>query len=898
MSIADCFSKIKISPDKRAEIQQYIKQAKGDEVAGLRNYILSLNGKMDSVRGQLIEKGYEVGYSPAQRETVVSNEILSGELNQLQAKENPTDMDLRRIEVLKKQVRDSGKPVSYREAKDSLLNIIKSTGKADLHGKDAGLVRDIRQALKMTREDAKKMFDNLIDNEGVDPLYLETLVVLSKGSEATPSEILMLKDKINFFTEEKAKARKEKQEARQKKIEQEISQVSDAIELLGSREGETRGQKTAKVSSIYGAEVFDTLPMRIDKLMGKSPEARELRDQYMDRVYEATLERDRVVYDSKKKFTDTLVDTYGLRDENGKLKTSDLKNLFLDLGDKKYEFQYIPVGKSKPKTIKLSRGEMISIISLSYNQTAYERLTTEDGNAYPSSLIEDILTEMQDADLAMAENMLDLYSDFLPKIKALYEEIEGKPFTGQTNYTPIPFDDSIISPVQDFINRSADSFSRAKFRGKKGAIKIQNFDRVYMSYAYGASHYLTHAEVMRDIKDVFRSDTVNKAITDAMGASYTHAFNEAIDNHDKGFTEIGKGWTAAALKLNANAVSSFIKFSPNMVLKQATSAVAAVSETGFGGFGKYGAQFLGDFIPTLKVLRQSKVLQERADVIEQMIINAERNSSELSLLDEPTWTQWMSIATKMGDRTGILLGGGVVYKYYKAQDMSDDQALKKFEKWYNETQQSSGTAFRSNMQNSSNAFLRIMLSLKSSQLALVRTSVLQARRAYRGEISKRKAVETFVALNTVAPLLFTIAANALNPEEEDLYVSLLTSNASAVPVIGDAYSVMVGRAFGKKWMDPSMGNVNKAANDFQKAVLRSFSEIENNGLTAEAFYESFFAIGQAVGIAKGVPVAKIQNAGEGVYDMFNEEELKGFLRTMGYTEKTVDRIMENGILSD
>lgn len=58
MSLADCIKKLKISPEREAEIREFTSVS--DEAGGLQKYIDSLGNDLESVRTQLTDQGFDV----------------------------------------------------------------------------------------------------------------------------------------------------------------------------------------------------------------------------------------------------------------------------------------------------------------------------------------------------------------------------------------------------------------------------------------------------------------------------------------------------------------------------------------------------------------------------------------------------------------------------------------------------------------------------------------------------------------------------------------------------------------------------------------------------------------------------------------------------------------------
>ena len=474
------------------------------------------------------------------------------------------------------------------------------------------------------------------------------------------------------------------------------------------------------------------------------------------------------------------------------------------------------------------------------------------------------------------------------------------------------------------------------------AIKTRNGDTALNQYLSEMEFFRAYAEPMRDISKVINSPEVSEAII-AYGGRDNYSLlktyidrvmSQGIDREDSGLEMFDKMTNAF--------VTAKLGLSPQVFMKQVTSALAFQSFIGTRNWMLYSAKAMSGGIGTLNKYWQewyanSAELQDRdlgsiTRILEnysdkesvgpitmrgKIIVGSQMKNNVIATM------MWL---VKQGDRTGVM-GGIANYLYYKEKFLKDNPkateqdamtyAAKKAAVEANRTQQSSNPQDKDYYQTGNKA-LRFLSMFQSSGRALWRMQTNAFRQLFRAVTGKaykgtvRGAVRDIMLYHVMLPLLVQYISNGLQgllrePDDDDKYDMLraaLLGNFNSVFVLGQLAIIAKDRFTDAPWAGelPSLPILIQA-NDVISYVAK-YSEYSGKAeelykyadrkereeyelKASEQMEKAVIALSEVI---TGIPVGNINKFSNNLQKIGESEDTgEAILRLLNYSEYVIQR---------
>ena len=475
------------------------------------------------------------------------------------------------------------------------------------------------------------------------------------------------------------------------------------------------------------------------------------------------------------------------------------------------------------------------------------------------------------------------------------------------------------------------------------AIKTRNGDTALNQYLSEMEFFRAYAEPMRDISKVINSQEVSEAIIAYGGREnfsllktyIDRVMSQGIDKEDSGLEVFDK--------MNNAFVTSKLGLSPQVFMKQMTSALAFQSFIGTRNWMLYSAKALTGGIGTFNKYWQewyanSPELQDRYEnnaimrVLEnysdkesvgpitiggKVIVGSQMKENVIAVM------MWL---VKQGDKMGVM-GGIANYLYYKEQFLKDNPnateqdamtyAAKKVAIQANKTQQSSNPQDKDYFQTGNKAH-RFLSMFQSSARALLRMETNAFRQLFRAVTGKaykgtvRGAVRDIMLYHVMLPMLVQYISNAIQgllrePDDDDKYDMLwaaLLGNFNSVFVLGQFAIIARDRLTDAPWAGelPSLPILIQA-NDVIDYVVKyseytgkaeelykyaDRKEREEYELKAsEQMEKAVIALSEVI---TGIPVGNINKFSNNLQKIGESEDTgETIMRLLNYSEYTIQR---------
>lgn len=246
-----------------------------------------------------------------------------------------------------------------------------------------------------------------------------------------------------------------------------------------------------------------------------------------------------------------------------------------------------------------------------------------------------------------------------------------------------------------------------------------------------------------------------------------------------------------------------------------------------------------------------------------------------------------------GDQGAIILGGWPVYKYNLEQGLKAGKskseahlnAIREFEEWFENTQQSANIERLSEMQRGG-TIQKFFTAFKSSQNMYFRKILHALRNTWRGRGSKAQHAKTFAIYYWLLPMFFQWVSDAFKWDWEEQKRALMLGPLDGWFIAGDMIGAAVRAILGQR-VYPLEAPVMTIADDAIKA-LRLF---DDDDITTEDIINAFRGIGDATGAIalKGIPLGQTVNIGIGIKDMFQGEFDAGLAEFLGWSPYAVEK---------
>jgi len=251
---------------------------------------------------------------------------------------------------------------------------------------------------------------------------------------------------------------------------------------------------------------------------------------------------------------------------------------------------------------------------------------------------------------------------------------------------------------------------------------------------------------------------------------------------------------------------------------------------------------------------------------------------------------YMLIATKVGDRLPILVGGWSVYRHVLKETGSEVKAMQAFERATAKTQQSTDQDQLSLAQKT-NPLMRGLTMFMSAPIAQFRGESRAVRQLLKGESSPRQFAKAILIYHFILPGLYQAISNGLifgEWDKEDQIRAAILGSFNGIPIMGDIMNSTIRKIQGKstrgteilKWTKPIIEMLDDLFEAMESGKEGDFEEL------TESIYDAF----KNSGSLTGLPTPQIDNVKKGFEDLDNGDLKASSLRFLGWPDSTIQNI--------
>jgi len=341
-----------------------------------------------------------------------------------------------------------------------------------------------------------------------------------------------------------------------------------------------------------------------------------------------------------------------------------------------------------------------------------EKFTEVEGKRLMDALEDFVVTNNGDKKaLEVAKYQMDKYAELYRDVNEVYSSQHGIDLGYTFNYVPIVFEQGIILDAKgreisldsenNMLDRSSETrvassapvFTKATQRS--GSIKLdlsKGSEEVFVDYLSHAMHYKHFQEPLRRADNVLNDSKIKKAIQGKYGEKAGKYVSDVIAKSLKDIGADAAGGTKIKWLATLKNKFTVANLGANVILlpKQLMSVDAyragLQSPAEEALFTKHLMSFMVDGWGAMGELNRSEMMVNRAagHSYNKELLEMQKKAAKLykvGKLRPGNLNEGLLFATKLGDRTAILIGGQALYRTkqatYRAEGMSESAAKQK-----------------------------------------------------------------------------------------------------------------------------------------------------------------------------------------------------------------------------
>jgi hypothetical protein len=606
------------------------------------------------------------------------------------------------------------------------------------------------------------------------------------------------------------------------------------------------------------------------------------------------------------RFLDLYRSVYGLKDNNKALNKMQDDSKVLDLGKDHQD--------KNGKTIHLqySLAEIRKLWMERQDPELRKVFESKTGNAFTEPMMTALWAKMSNEDYKLAEGQLEIYREFYAQVNRVYRKRYGVDLPFNEFYSPIIRDKTVPIEGEDAKFGSEETLlSEFKFRRtiprsllarRKNEIALgkQNDIGVMYQHIHNMNWFIHVSEKVLHIKNVFKDEPLKAAIKAQHGDGFLKNINGFIDDFAVGHIKRGSEFDKFISGMNSRFAESVLALKPTIGFKQVVSWFAMADNIPTKDFMRYTGEFLKDRAGARKIIKflyeNAPGLQTRGNSLEFELARINKVAdSVFNMKNQAKWRDWEFIFIRLGDRLPIYAGGWAVYQHAVAGGKTHEQAIRLFERTFNDTQQSTDIDKLSALQRNY-AIGRTLTMFQSARLALIRGEMRAWRQSPlpligRNKISWFDFGKRIGYYHFAMPMLIQWMASGFEWDEERQIVAAVTGQLNSFIILGEylTYTLMAIISDEKRYdIDtnlPLIAMVNE--------VLRGVYSVATEDWGTEDFLDGMRDIGSVVGKLTGKPIDQVMNWVGALSNIERDEIETGIKRFMGLSEKVARESSED-----
>ncbi len=577
-----------------------------------------------------------------------------------------------------------------------------------------------------------------------------------------------------------------------------------------------------------------------------------------------------------------------------------------------------PVTYNAPRVQTINRLEALTFWIWNQNHNFVDTANgTEDFGlsgrlhyAYGQDQLKNLFDWLTPQDLQAAKNLQKLVEKHYEQESQVHQRIYGFKLPKVEFYFPSVTErvtDS-IDLKQEFVqNSKSPSFIKKRVQSQRVIQRIVNPIDLVLKHLRRAGEFIFEAENYAANKRIFKDRDVESAFLEKFGQQdgkkLYSKFMALLDQQAPQKAQVKDEFYSVMNKLFNGWVKAVMGLKPITGIKQFASSVSFAENMPWGLWAKWFAEALANPRKTADfMLKASPYIQARYEMGGMNEYTARAMASDEVAPIKSRWntfTNFMLINTRLGDKASLIFGGYPYMKYLlEVEGLSQQEAARVFEKQATRTLQSSLRVHLSQGQANADSFgTRMFLVFKNQQLQYVRKVVDAYVQFKNGEISQSKFAKTAFIYLILNPMVYTALTQGWfaaddDDREEDLK-NLLTSPVSqffgAYPFGEGVAGFFVDNAAslvseGKLTAPRQMGL--PMFDDITRDVAKGVKTVNADEVDTMEFINVFLAVAKYTGL----PTQSVMNMGGGLVDIVTGKPVRGSLRAVGYTQNRAGKI--------
>jgi hypothetical protein len=403
--------------------------------------------------------------------------------------------------------------------------------------------------------------------------------------------------------------------------------------------------------------------------------------------------------------------------------------------------------------LKMSEDEAIQYWLWSKQKASMEQMERDGWTEQSFDQLNDFLS---DEAKQLAQFFAEEYAALGDKINPVYRRLFNAPFPQAANYSPIFRDVKTTDTIMDMEAQGQSSGLSSGFimaRNKNARAKLRRTSAItaFLQHAENAAHWITHSELIRDMRAVITDTDVQNAIRSTGRTSAANSLKNRIKQLENKGTEQAAGlaelnkWGNRLLQARAFKALAW-KISP--IMKQ-TSAFAnpLLGDVPAHEYMRGVAKLMAGKLD-VKAMWQSDNIQRR---IESGFSAEARIAMQRLGYNGSMMLAAMSkgmLPMQLTDAGWTAAGAAIAFDYYReinkkagmGDAMAESEALKQVEMMIAVTAQPADSVNRSLVEGNSNPWMKSLWMFASEQRKTLAVEVMAIRRLTKG-LSKNKALD-------------------------------------------------------------------------------------------------------------------------------------------------------------
>jgi hypothetical protein len=447
-------------------------------------------------------------------------------------------------------------------------------------------------------------------------------------------------------------------------------------------------------------------------------------------------------------------------------------------------------------------------------------------------------------------------------------------------------DDGLLEGAASHYGSVISGHLKSRVKNKRPP-KLMDGDSMMMSHVVQMEHFRAWGEPMRELRSVFGSEQVIRAVKDYHGAGAANVLRGFLDDFARGGVDRSK-IIPLMDKLRGNFAVAVLGVNPKVFLQQLASIPAFAGEIPAGQWALRTAKLLANPMKYKarmeELMASSPTLRARGRAgYERDVIQAMQRSVSQGIADSFNISGALMSLTRYGDMAAILIGGFAAYEYHYDQGikkgMSPEDAHKRavedFEMAAERTQQAGGVKDLGAFQRGG-SWAKLWTMFMTAPLAYLRQNLAAVRAIRHG---KPGASKRLLMHSLMMPIIFQWIASAFEWEWDDQIYAILASPFSGMIGLNYATSLIRSMTHGFQVTTPGAPPPFSALEDLTKGGMK---------ISKGDVWEGVDSVVEGLSKGVGIPYGPARRIGGGAYD-YATGETDDIRRMLGYSEWMLER---------